>query len=92
MFPGQNGKYLHFHDDGFSADAELPVPYFLELRDPTRICIKTAQGTQWAKKIKKSLVIKAGKYFKRDWFLNFDTNRIVSSKYYTFLSKFIFTV
>jgi len=41
---GQNGKYLHFHDDGFSADAELPVPYFLELRDPTRICIKTAQG------------------------------------------------
>ena len=43
-FPGQNGKYLHFHDDGFSADAELPVPYFLELRDPTRICIKTAQG------------------------------------------------
>ena len=53
MFPGQNGKYLHFHDDGFSADAELPVPYFLELRDPTRICIKTAQGTQWAKKSKK---------------------------------------
>jgi len=41
---GQNGKYLHFHDDGLSADAENPVPYFIELRDPTRICIKTAQG------------------------------------------------
>merc|ERR1711992_299537 len=40
---GQNGKYLHFRDDGFSADAETPVPYFLELRDSTRICIKTAQ-------------------------------------------------
>ena len=43
-FSGQNGKYLHFHDDGLSADAENPVPYFIELRDPTRICIKTAQG------------------------------------------------
>ena len=41
---GQNGKYLHFHDDGLSADADNPVPYFIELRDPTRICIKTAQG------------------------------------------------
>lgn len=41
---GQNGKYLHFQDDGLSADGETPVPYFLELRDPTRICIKTAQG------------------------------------------------
>ena len=44
FFSGQNGKYLHFHDGGFNADAETPVPYFLELRDPTRICIKTAQG------------------------------------------------
>lgn len=41
---GQNGKYLHFSDDGLSADADNPVPYFIELRDPTRICIKTAQG------------------------------------------------
>lgn len=41
---GQNGKYLHFHDDGLSADADAPVPYFIELKDPTRICIKTAQG------------------------------------------------
>ena len=41
---GQNGKYLHFQDVGLSADAENPVPYFIELKDPTRICIKTEQG------------------------------------------------
>lgn len=41
---GQSGKFLHFHDDGLSADAETPSTFFLELRDPTRICIKTSQG------------------------------------------------
>ena len=41
---GQNGKYLHFHDDGLSADSEDAQPFYLELRDPTRMCIKTAQG------------------------------------------------
>ena len=41
---GQNGKFLHFHDDGLSADADAPQPFFMELRDPTRMCIKTAQG------------------------------------------------
>ena len=43
-FLGQNGKYLHFHDDGLSADSEDAQPFYLELRDPTRMCIKTAQG------------------------------------------------
>ncbi len=43
-FSGQNGKYLHFHDDGLSADSEDPQAFYLELRDPTRMCIKTAQG------------------------------------------------
>ena len=43
-FAGQNGKYLHFHDDGLSADSEEAQPFHLELRDPTRMCIKTAQG------------------------------------------------
>ena len=41
---GQNGKFLHFHDDGLSADSEDAQPFYLELRDPTRMCIKTAQG------------------------------------------------
>lgn len=41
---GQNGKYLHFHDDGLSSDAESSQGFFLELRDPTRICIKSVQG------------------------------------------------
>ncbi len=42
---GQNGKYLHFHDDGLSSDAESSQGFFLELRDPTRICIKSVQVT-----------------------------------------------
>ena len=42
-FAGQNGKYLHFHDDGLSSDAEASQGFFLELRDPTRICIKSLQ-------------------------------------------------
>ena len=41
---GQNGKYLHFSDEGFCANGDEPVPYFIELRDPTRICIKTEAG------------------------------------------------
>ena len=44
---GQNGKYLHFHDDGLSADSDTQAGngFFLELRDPTRMCIKTDRGT-----------------------------------------------
>ena len=43
---GQNGKYLHFHDDGLSADSDTQAGngFFLELRDPTHMCIKTEQG------------------------------------------------
>jgi len=45
-FRGQNGKYLHFHDDGLSADSDTQSGngFFLELRDPTHMCIKTEQG------------------------------------------------
>jgi len=45
-FKGQGGKFLHFHDDGLSADSDTPSGngFFLELRDPTRMCIKTEQG------------------------------------------------
>ena len=43
-FPGQNGKYLHFHADGLSADSDTPQPFYMELRDPTRMCLKTASG------------------------------------------------
>ena len=44
--PGQGGKYLHFHDDGLSADSDTLQGngFFLELRDPTHMCIKTDQG------------------------------------------------
>ena len=37
---------MHFHDDGLSADSDAPGGngFFLELRDPVRMCIKTEQG------------------------------------------------
>jgi len=41
---GQNGKYLHFHDDGLSSDADTSQGFYLEITDPTRICIKSVQG------------------------------------------------
>lgn len=41
---GQNGKYVHAHGDGISADSDLPQGFFMELRDPTRMCLKTAEG------------------------------------------------
>eukprot|EP00094_Tigriopus_californicus_P007108 TCALIF_06843-PA protein Name:"Similar to sn Protein singed (Drosophila melanogaster)" AED:0.13 eAED:0.13 QI:0/0.85/0.87/1/0.85/0.75/8/1320/514 len=43
-FKGQNGKYVHAHGDGISADSDLPQGFFMELRDPTRMCLKTAEG------------------------------------------------
>merc|ERR1711881_167402 len=43
-FKGQNGKYWHTHDDGISCDAEIPQGFFLELREPTRMCIKSTGG------------------------------------------------
>ena len=44
FFAGQNGKYWHTHDDGISCDAEIPQGFFLELREPTRMCIKSTGG------------------------------------------------
>ena len=43
---GQNGKYLHFHDDGLSADSDTQAGngFFLELRDVTHMCIKSDKG------------------------------------------------
>ena len=42
--PGQNDKYWQVSEGGISCDSEVPHGFFLELREPTRMCIKTAGG------------------------------------------------
>lgn len=39
---GHNGKYWHVDSEGVNVDSDTPEGFFLELREPTRICIKSA--------------------------------------------------
>ena len=41
---GQNGKYWQVAEGGISCDSQLPQGFFLELREPTRMCIKNSNG------------------------------------------------
>merc|ERR1719385_262287 len=41
---GENGKYWQSADGGISCDSQLPQGFFLELREPTRMCIKNSNG------------------------------------------------
>lgn len=41
-FKSQNGKYWHCDSEGVTADSDTPEGFFLELREPTRISIKSA--------------------------------------------------
>lgn len=41
-FRGHNGKYWHVDSEGVNVDSDTPEGFFLELREPTRICIKSA--------------------------------------------------
>lgn len=41
---GQNGKYWHVDGEGVTADSDTQEGFFLELREPTRICIKSVTG------------------------------------------------
>jgi len=43
FFKGQNGRYWT-PDDGISATGEVPHPFYMELREPTRMCIKDVHG------------------------------------------------
>ena len=43
-FKGQNGKYLCPVGDEISAEADQPHDFYIELREPTRICIKSGGG------------------------------------------------
>ncbi|KAK7861730.1 hypothetical protein R5R35_008703 [Gryllus longicercus] len=44
FFKGQNGKYWHVDGETVTADSDTPEGFFLELREPTRICIKSVGG------------------------------------------------
>ena len=41
--PGQNGKYWT-PEDGLAASGDVPHPFYMELREPTRMCIKDQHG------------------------------------------------
>lgn len=43
-FKGQNGRYWSVREGGIFCDSELPQGFHLELREPTRMSIKTASG------------------------------------------------
>jgi fascin 1/2 len=42
MITGQNGKYWHVDGEEVNVDSDIPEGFFLELREPTRVCIKAA--------------------------------------------------
>ncbi|XP_072746922.1 protein singed [Anoplolepis gracilipes] len=44
-FKGQNGKYWHADSEGVTVDSDMPSDgFYLELREPSRICIKCVDG------------------------------------------------
>ncbi|XP_046989522.1 protein singed [Schistocerca americana] len=44
FFKGQNGKYWHVDGESVTADSDAPEGFFIELRDPTHVCIKSTSG------------------------------------------------
>lgn len=44
VLPGQNGKYWHADSESVTCDADSPQGFHLELREPTRLAIRAAQG------------------------------------------------
>ncbi|CAH0564572.1 unnamed protein product [Brassicogethes aeneus] len=47
-FKGQNSKYWHCDSETINADSDTPEGFYLELREPTRLCIKSANGNYLA--------------------------------------------
>lgn len=42
---GHNGKYWHTNpDNSISVDAEFSQGFYIELREPSKLCIKTKDG------------------------------------------------
>lgn len=45
FIPGQNGKYWHADSEGVTVDSDVPsCGFYLELREPSRLCIKCTDG------------------------------------------------
>lgn len=45
MCAGQNDKYWHADSEGVTVDSDIPSDgFYLELREPSRICIKCVDG------------------------------------------------
>jgi fascin 1 len=44
LLSGQNGKFWHSDGESVTADTDTPEGFYIELRDPTRICIKGCNG------------------------------------------------
>jgi len=49
-FKGQNGKYWQVSDGGIACDSDTPHGFYLELREPTKVCIKTSSGNYLVEK------------------------------------------
>jgi len=43
-FKGQNNKYWHCDSESVTEDSDVPEGFYLELREPTRLCIKDSTG------------------------------------------------
>ena len=51
LHPGQNGKYWQVSEGGIACDSEKPAHgFYLELREPTKVCIKTEGGNYLVEK------------------------------------------
>lgn len=48
IYTGQNGKYWHGDGEGINCETDTPEGFYLELREPTRICIKSTSGSYLA--------------------------------------------
>lgn len=44
FYLGQTNKYWNANDEGVSVESDVPEGFFIELREPTRICIKSVTG------------------------------------------------
>ena len=51
MLAGQNGKYWQVVEGGIACDSDTPAHgFYLELREPTKVCIKTSGGNYLVEK------------------------------------------
>lgn len=41
---GQSGRYWQIKSDGITADGDSPEGFYLELREPSKLCIKSGDG------------------------------------------------